>query len=162
MHNWVVQRPDFKSGVRVVKMVLNTQCYQYVWLTMWFHQTILNTASSPPSLVGGASACAVPPLKYLWQAFLALLCSFKWTGWLLNSLWPWRLKLSQLASSWVWEFISLSLCSFFPSKPSYLIFLMATKNISFIEVKRRQFIRIEQVSSAFEHARSMKAARSWE
>ena len=101
----VAQRPDFKSALRVVKMVLNIQCYQYLWLTMWFHQPILNTVSSRPSLVGGASACAVPPLKYLWQAFLALLCSFKWTGWLLNSLWPWRLKLSQLASSWVWEFI---------------------------------------------------------
>ena len=22
---------------KVVKMVLNTQCYQYLWLTMWFH-----------------------------------------------------------------------------------------------------------------------------
>jgi len=37
MHNWVEQRPDFKSALRVVKMVLNTQCYQYLWLTMWFH-----------------------------------------------------------------------------------------------------------------------------
>ena len=37
MHNWVAQRPFFKSAVRVVKMVLNTQCYQYLWLTMWFH-----------------------------------------------------------------------------------------------------------------------------
>ena len=37
MHNWVAQRPDFKSALRVVKMVLNTQCYQYLWLTMWFH-----------------------------------------------------------------------------------------------------------------------------
>ena len=37
MHNWVAQRPDFKSAVRVVIMVLNTQCYQYLWLTMWFH-----------------------------------------------------------------------------------------------------------------------------
>ena len=34
MHNRVAQRPDFKSAVRVVKMVLNTQCYQYLWLTM--------------------------------------------------------------------------------------------------------------------------------
>ena len=33
----VAQRPDFKSAVRVVKMVLNSQCYQYLWLTMWFH-----------------------------------------------------------------------------------------------------------------------------
>ena len=39
MHNWVPQRPDFKSALRVVKMVLNTQCYQYLWLTMWFHAT---------------------------------------------------------------------------------------------------------------------------
>ena len=37
MHNWVAQRPDFKRALRVVKMVLNTQCYQYLWLTMWFH-----------------------------------------------------------------------------------------------------------------------------
>ena len=37
MHNWVPQRPDFKSALRVVKMVLNTQCYQYLWLSMWFH-----------------------------------------------------------------------------------------------------------------------------
>ena len=37
MYNWVAQRPDFKSALRVVKMVLNTQCYQYLWLTMWFH-----------------------------------------------------------------------------------------------------------------------------
>ena len=37
MHNWVAQRPDFKSAVRVVKMVLNTQHYQYLWITMWFH-----------------------------------------------------------------------------------------------------------------------------
>ena len=37
MHNWVAQRPDFKSTLRVVKMVLNTQCYQYLWLTVWFH-----------------------------------------------------------------------------------------------------------------------------
>ena len=28
---------NIKSALRVVKMVLNTQCYQYVWLTMWFH-----------------------------------------------------------------------------------------------------------------------------
>ena len=40
MHNWVAQRPDFKSAVRVVKMVLNTQYYQYLWLTMWFHAKI--------------------------------------------------------------------------------------------------------------------------
>ena len=37
MHNWVAQRPDFKSALSVVKMVLNTQCYQYLWLTMCFH-----------------------------------------------------------------------------------------------------------------------------
>ena len=37
MHNWVAQRPDFKSALRVVRMVLNTQCYQYLWLAMWFH-----------------------------------------------------------------------------------------------------------------------------
>ena len=37
MYNWVAERPDFKSALRVVKMVLNTQCYQYLWLKMWFH-----------------------------------------------------------------------------------------------------------------------------
>ena len=37
VHNWVAQRPDLKSVLRVVKMVLNTQCYQYLWLTIWFH-----------------------------------------------------------------------------------------------------------------------------
>ena len=50
MHNWVAQRPDFKSALRVVKMVLNTQCYQYLWLTMWFHakkskETLKNSKS---------------------------------------------------------------------------------------------------------------------
>ena len=50
MHNWVPQRPDFKSALRVVKMVLNTQCYQYLWLTMWFHakkskETLKNSKS---------------------------------------------------------------------------------------------------------------------
>ena len=50
MYNWVAQRPDFKSAVRVVKMVLNTQCYQYLWLTMWFHakkskETLKNSKS---------------------------------------------------------------------------------------------------------------------
>ena len=34
MHNWVAQRPGFKSALRVVRMVLNTQCYQYLWLTI--------------------------------------------------------------------------------------------------------------------------------
>ena len=28
---------QFQSGPRVVKMVLNTPCYKYLWLTMWFH-----------------------------------------------------------------------------------------------------------------------------
>ena len=37
MHNWVAQTLDFKSALRVVRMVLNTQCYQYLWLAMWFH-----------------------------------------------------------------------------------------------------------------------------
>ena len=37
MHNWVAQRLDFKSALRVVKMVLNTQCFQYLRLSMWFH-----------------------------------------------------------------------------------------------------------------------------
>ena len=36
-YNWVAQRRDFKSALRVVKMVLNTQCYLYLWLTVWFH-----------------------------------------------------------------------------------------------------------------------------
>ena len=30
----VPKTSEFKSGPRVVKMVLNTQCYQYLWLTM--------------------------------------------------------------------------------------------------------------------------------
>ena len=30
MYNWVAQGPDYKSALRVVKMVLNTQCYQYL------------------------------------------------------------------------------------------------------------------------------------
>ena len=37
MHNWVAQTPDFKSALRVVKMALNPQYYQYLGLTMWFH-----------------------------------------------------------------------------------------------------------------------------
>ena len=37
MHNWVAQTHDFKSALKVVKMVLNTQCYQYLWLTMWYY-----------------------------------------------------------------------------------------------------------------------------
>ena len=37
MHNWVAQTLYFKSALRVVQMVLNTQCYQYLWLAMWFH-----------------------------------------------------------------------------------------------------------------------------
>ena len=50
MHNWVAQRPNFKSAVRVLKMVLNTQCYQYLWRTMWFHakkskETLKNSKS---------------------------------------------------------------------------------------------------------------------
>ena len=50
MHNWVPQRPDFKSALRVIKMVLNTQWYQYLWLTMWFHakkskETLKNSKS---------------------------------------------------------------------------------------------------------------------
>ena len=36
-YNLVAQGPDFKSALRVIKMVLNTQCYQYLWFTMWFH-----------------------------------------------------------------------------------------------------------------------------
>ena len=36
MHNWVAQRPDFKSALRVVKMVLNPQYYLYLWPIMWF------------------------------------------------------------------------------------------------------------------------------
>ena len=30
----VLKISEFESGPRVVKMVLNTQCYQYQWLTM--------------------------------------------------------------------------------------------------------------------------------
>ena len=50
MHNWVAQTPNFKSALRVVKMVLDTQCYQYLWLSMWFHakkskETLKNSKS---------------------------------------------------------------------------------------------------------------------
>ena len=50
MHNWVPQRPDFKSALRVVKIVLNTQCCQYLCLSMWFHakkskETLKNSKS---------------------------------------------------------------------------------------------------------------------
>ena len=30
----VLKTSEFQSGPRVVKMVLNTQCYLYLWLTM--------------------------------------------------------------------------------------------------------------------------------
>ena len=30
----VPKTSEFESGPRVVKMVLNTQCYQYLWLSM--------------------------------------------------------------------------------------------------------------------------------
>ena len=33
----VPKTSEFQSGPRVVKKVLNTQCYHYLWLTMWFH-----------------------------------------------------------------------------------------------------------------------------
>ena len=50
MHNWV-ERPDFKSALRVVKIVLNTQYYLYPCLTMWFHakhsKETLNKSKSP-------------------------------------------------------------------------------------------------------------------
>ena len=52
MYNWVAQRPDFKSALRVVKMVLNTQCYQYLWLTMWFHaKKLKETLKNSKSLI---------------------------------------------------------------------------------------------------------------
>ena len=35
--NWVEHRPNFKSALRVVKMVLDRQYNIYLWLTMWFH-----------------------------------------------------------------------------------------------------------------------------
>ena len=41
-YNWVAQIPDFNSALRVVKMVLNTQSYLYLWLTMWFHANRIN------------------------------------------------------------------------------------------------------------------------
>ena len=34
--NWVAQRPDYKSALGMVKMVLKTQCYQNLQLTLWF------------------------------------------------------------------------------------------------------------------------------
>jgi len=52
MHNWGPQRPDFKSALRVVKMVLNTQCYQYLWLSMWFHaKKLKETLKNSKSLI---------------------------------------------------------------------------------------------------------------
>ena len=33
----VPKTSEFQSGPSVVKVVLNTQCYQYLWLTLWFH-----------------------------------------------------------------------------------------------------------------------------
>ena len=36
-YNLVAQGPDFKSALRVIKMVLNTQCYQYLCLTVCFY-----------------------------------------------------------------------------------------------------------------------------
>ena len=48
MHNWVAQRSDFKSALRVVKTVLNTQCYQYLLLTMWFHAKKLKETLQKP------------------------------------------------------------------------------------------------------------------
>ena len=33
----VPKTSEFQSGPRVVKKVLNTQSYQYLWLTIWFH-----------------------------------------------------------------------------------------------------------------------------
>ena len=52
MYNWVAQRSDFKSALRVVKMVLNTQCYQYLWLTMWFHaKKLKETLKNSKSLI---------------------------------------------------------------------------------------------------------------
>ena len=37
--NLTFQSPK-PPNLRVVKMVLNTQCYQHLWLTMWFHKKI--------------------------------------------------------------------------------------------------------------------------
>ena len=50
MHNWVAQRPDFKSAVRVVKMVRNTQCYQYLCVSFsgWELLLDLKTKTSTP------------------------------------------------------------------------------------------------------------------
>ena len=35
-YDWCSQRPDFKSALRLVKAVLNNQCYLYLWLPLWF------------------------------------------------------------------------------------------------------------------------------
>ena len=52
MHNWVAQRPAFKNAVRVIKKVQNTQCYQYLWLTMWFHaEKLKETLKKSKSLI---------------------------------------------------------------------------------------------------------------
>ena len=36
-NNWVAQRRDFESALRIVKVVLNTKCYLYIWPTTRFH-----------------------------------------------------------------------------------------------------------------------------
>ena len=52
LHNSPKSLREFKSDPRVVKMVLNTQCYQYLWLKMWFHtKKSKETLKKPKSLI---------------------------------------------------------------------------------------------------------------
>ena len=51
MHNWVPQRPDFKNALRVVKMVLNTQCFLCLWLSIRFHAKIINQNTKKKALI---------------------------------------------------------------------------------------------------------------
>ena len=62
MYNQVAQRPDFKSALRVVEMVLNTQCYQYLWLMVYFGCLQVN-----PHIQAVRNMCR----KGGWRVFLA-------------------------------------------------------------------------------------------
>ena len=87
MHNWGPQRPDFKSALRVVKMVLNTQCYQYLWLSMWFHakkskETLKNSKSLILQCKFGSRAQKWPKMKPHCAHYLTLRHNemhFSWT-----------------------------------------------------------------------------------
>ena len=59
-YNSVAQRPDIKSAFKVV-MVLNTKCFQYLWVTMWFHtKKTKETFKSSKSLILLCKFCFQP------------------------------------------------------------------------------------------------------